>query len=409
MMSFALPVAPVQPAANGATALQPGQTLQFAALVQQAAGTNPAPILLAPVATGQDGIAQNSEVSSDSFDVTTAEGLMALLTQTIAVLQSTGEDVKPKEVLAAFAAALGETASAGFGDLDAVSQLSDPELAIDLQNIVSQALPVPTTVTQLSVAFAGVPAVAREMAVAPSVAKPSQSVAAGVTRGETTQQPETSENVQALAATKSSEGSGAEGLKGPQPEPAAALPRIVAVNTAGTVPDSLPRDVAVTALPQVQVPQDMHRIAPTPMAAPHHAPSPDDQLRQHVGQQIRTADLGDAKFRFSLSPYGMGDIEIEVVRTEAGRVQIAMTADSPSVLHVLRHDKDQLLDALQSRGISMDTADLDFQTFDDRGRQSQQRTPAPMRTNLSIEQDVDAASAPAARVAGGSGLLDILT
>ena len=409
MMSFALPAAPVQPAANGAAALQPGQTLHFAALVQQAAGTNPAPILLAPVATGQDGIAQISEVSSDSFDVTTAEGLMALLTQTIAVLQSTGEDVKPKEVLAAFAAALGETASAGFGDLDAVSQLSDPELAIDLQNIVSQAFPVPTTVTQLSVAFAGVPAVAREMAVAPSVAKPLEHGAAGVSRGETTQQPATLENVQAAAATQSSEVLGAEDLKGPQPEPAAALPRIVAVNTAGTVPDSLPRDVAVTALPQVQVPQDMHRIAPAPMAAPHHAPSPDDQLRQHVGQQIRTADLGDAKFRFSLSPYGMGDIEIEVVRTEAGRVQIAMTADSPSVLHVLRHDKDQLLDALQSRGISMDTADLDFQTFDDRGRQSQQRTPAPMRTNLSIEQDVDAASAPAARVAGGSGLLDILT
>jgi flagellar hook-length control protein FliK len=105
----------------------------------------------------------------------------------------------------------------------------------------------------------------------------------------------------------------------------------------------------------------------------------------------------------------MGDIEIEVVRTETGRMQIAMTAETASVLHVLRHDKDQLLDALQSRGIAMENTDLDFQTFDDRGRQNQQQPQSPMLTNFAPEQEADANPVPAARVTGGSGLLDILT
>jgi flagellar hook-length control protein FliK len=110
-----------------------------------------------------------------------------------------------------------------------------------------------------------------------------------------------------------------------------------------------------------------------------------------------------------MSPYGMGDIEIEVVRTETGRMQITMTAETASVLQILRHDKDQLLDALQSRGIAMETADLDFQTFDDRGRQNQQQPQSLMLTNLAPEQEADASPVPAVRVTGGSGLLDILT
>ena len=119
------------------------------------------------------------------------------------------------------------------------------------------------------------------------------------------------------------------------------------------------------------------------------------------------------KLRFSLSPYGMGEIEIEVVRSETGRMQIAMTTESASVLNMLRQDREQLLDALQSRGISADNADLDFQTFDDRGRNGGQQHGPEFTQKAAQANDAPGSDAqPLAQTPSSNlsaGQLDILT
>lgn len=94
----------------------------------------------------------------------------------------------------------------------------------------------------------------------------------------------------------------------------------------------------------------------------------------------------------------MGEIEIEVVRSEAGRMQIAMTTESASVLNMLRQDREQLLDALQSRGISAENADLDFQTFGDRGRNGgQQQGPEYTQTTAQADDAQGGDAAPTAQ------------
>lgn len=155
--------------------------------------------------------------------------------------------------------------------------------------------------------------------------------------------------------------------------------------------------------------------APTPPPAPNPTAAPEEQLRQHVTQQIRSLDVGDNKMRFSLSPFGMGEIEVEVMRSENGRMQIAMTTETASVLNVLRQDREQLLDALQARGISADSADLDFQTFGERGRQDGRDARGVLQENAEGPGELDgltqsdAGSAPATRMTTGPGQLDILT
>ena len=161
---------------------------------------------------------------------------------------------------------------------------------------------------------------------------------------------------------------------GPATPAASAASAAIAPAFAAQVDAAAPRELPpVTAL-QAQLPPDLARAAPaTAVAAGAQAPTTaDDQLRRHVSQQIRSVDLKDNKFRFSLAPHGLGEIEIEVLRNEAGRVQIAMAAESASVLGALRQDRDQLLDALQARGILADNADLDFQTFGERDRNGAQ-------------------------------------
>ena len=160
----------------------------------------------------------------------------------------------------------------------------------------------------------------------------------------------------------------------PAASAASAASAAIAPAFAAQVDAAAPRELPpVTAL-QAQLPPDLARAAPaTAVAAGAQAPTTaDDQLRRHVSQQIRSVDLKDNKFRFSLAPHGLGEIEIEVLRNEAGRVQIAMAAESASVLGALRQDRDQLLDALQARGILADNADLDFQTFGERDRNGAQ-------------------------------------
>ncbi|NUH64943.1 flagellar hook-length control protein FliK [Sulfitobacter sp. S0837] len=379
----------------------------------------------------------------------TAEDLMALLDDTIAGLHEGSAPVTPKSALASFAKALGEGPVETVGDLSAVAQLADPEVEAAVQDKINGALRVVSGAGQLSVASAGVPMVGRNMTTA--AAQPSDAstaptpgaqivIAAGLSATKSAV-PQGLQTGAGSAVTPASGGGGGASvslrhdgaasstveadaiLNSAAPRSAvseqfAEAVKVLQTAVPGNGADAVLREA--TTASQSGPAGEPVRLSPPPPAAttpsaPNPTAAPEEQLRHHVAQQIRSFEATDNRMRFSLSPYGMGDIEIEVVRGEGGRMQIAMTTESASVLQMLRHDREQLLDALNARGISADSSDLDFQTFGERGRQDGREPQAASHSNAEGAgqsenlSDSDASAPPAPRNASGPGQLDILT
>ena len=437
----------VQTAAGLGQPPQKGAVEGFATLMQGMASQEAAP---EPQVQAMQTPLPETDTAEDALpegiDLETAEGLMALMDRTIAGLEETNNPVTPKAALAAFAEALGAAPPDSVGALEAVAQFDDPSLEAALEEKLGRALRIPTPASQLSIASAVVPVVGRIAIVkgqalgmaegaAPALqidgnlgqvaAKPvtsgdtpvlrltpastTEMVAAPVAAGEASTVPAAQVDLSAEAAdpriTAAADrfSASVDAAKAPQP------------GTSAPAAEAALREVAALTAPQAPQSEGLRLSPPqpTPAPAPNPAAAPDEQLRQHVSQQIRGLDTADNKLRFSLSPYGMGEIEIEVVRSETGRMQIAMTTESASVLNMLRQDREQLLDALQSRGISADNADLDFQTFDDRGRNGGQQQ-GPEFTQKAAQAD-DAPGSDAQPLAQppssnlSAGQLDILT
>lgn len=423
-----------QPSKNGAVE-------GFTALMQGVAKqeTAPQPQIKTPktAAPETDGAA---DTLPEGIDPETAEGLLALMDHTIAELEETNGKVTPKAALAAFAETLGEAPPDGVGALEAVAQLADPTLEAALEEKIAGALRIPTPSSQLSIASAVIPAIARgsmgsvQEQQVPNMLKAEgvgfaqiasgtpKMPTAGVAMVGDAQMSRLSTDAKIDASTTVAKSIDASaGITDPRMAAADQLSAAVEYSKAPQPGVNAPaaeaalREVAALTAPQAPQSETLRLSSPqpTPAPAPNPAAAPEEQLRQHVAQQIRGLDTGDNKLRFSLSPYGMGEIEIEVVRSEAGRMQIAMTTESASVLNMLRQDRDQLLDALQSRGISADNADLDFQTFGERGSNGGQQDGPEFTTNLSQADDPQGSEAqPLAPTPSPSliaGQLDILT
>ncbi|MDF3350957.1 hypothetical protein HKX17_12415 [Sulfitobacter sp. KE34] len=444
-----LQAAPAVPNAAGlGQPSEKGAAEGFAALMQGLAGQGGG-----SEAQGQDLQAAAPEVEAapdplpDDIDLETAEGLIALMDHTLAGLEETSQQITPKAALAAFAEALGEAPPENLGALEAVAQLDDPSLEAAWEERIAGALRLPTPASQLSIASAALPVVGRMamgqaqqgarvmaseggapvlQAEGPAEQSGFQTVMSSeapapraATVGAT--EPPLAAKAEASATTAAKVDLSIEAA---DPRLTAAAERFSAAVDAAKVAqpgtnapaaEAVLREVAALTAPQAPQSEGLRLSPPqpTPAPAPNPAAAPEEQLRQHVSQQIRSLDTADNKLRFSLSPYGMGEIEIEVVRSEAGRMQIAMTTESASVLNMLRQDREQLLDALQSRGISAENADLDFQTFGDRGRNGgQQQGPAFTQTTAQADDAQGGDAAPTAQTPSprlGAGQLDILT
>ncbi len=419
----------------------------FAALMQGMAGQEAAS---EPQVQAMQAPLPETDTAEDALPegvgLETAEGLMALMDRTIAGLEETNNPVTPKAALAAFAEALGAAPPDSVGALEAVAQFDDPSLEAALEEKLGRALRIPTPTSQLSIASAVVPVVGRIAIVKGQALGMSEGAAPALQIdgivGQVTAKPVTSGDTPVLrlapasttemvaapvAAGEASTVPAAQvdlGAEAADPRITAAADRFSASVDAAKVPqpganapaaEAALREVAALTAPQAPQSEGLRLSPPqpTPAPAPNPTAAPEEQLRQHVSQQIRGLDTADNKLRFALSPYGMGEIEIEVVRSETGRMQIAMTTESASVLNMLRQDREQLLDALQSRGISTDNADLDFQTFDDRGRNGGQQQ-GPEFTQRAAQAD-DAPGSDAQPLAQtpssnlSAGQLDILT
>lgn len=437
----------VQTAAGLGQPPQKGAVEGFATLMQGMAGQEATPD---PQVQAMQTPLPETDTAEDALpegiDLETAEGLMALMDRTIAGLEETNNPVTPKAALAAFAEALGAAPPDSVGALEAVAQFDDPSLEAALEEKLGRAMRIPTPASQLSIASAVVPVVGRIAIVKGQALGMSEGAAPALQIdgivGQVTAKPVTSGDTPVLRLAPAST---AEMVAAPvaageaSTVPAAQVdlsaeaadPRITAATdrfsaavdvakapqpgTSAPAAEAALREVAALTAPQAPQSEGLRLSPPqpTPAPAPNPAAAPDEQLRQHVSQQIRGLDTADNKLRFSLSPYGMGEIEIEVVRSETGRMQIAMTTESASVLNMLRQDREQLLDALQSRGISADNADLDFQTFDDRGRNGGQQQGPEFTQKAAQANDAPGSDAqplpqpPSSNLSAGQ--LDILT
>ena len=449
-----LQVAPaVQTAAGLGQPSQKGAAEGFAALMQGMAGQEAAS---EPQVQAMQAPLPETETAEDALpegiDLETAEGLLALMDHTIAGLEETNNPVTPKAALAAFAEVLGAAPPDSVGALEAVAQFDDPSLEAALEEKLGRAMRIPTPASQLSIASAVVPVVGRIAIVKGQALGMSEGAAPALQIdgivGQVAAKPVSSGDTSVLRLTPTpTTEMGATGAASAAPVAAAeastisvaqvdlsaeaADPRITAATDrfsasvdAAKAPqpganapaaEAALREVAALTAPQAPQSEGLRLSPPqpTPAPAPNPAAAPEEQLRQHVSQQIRGLDTTDNKLRFSLSPYGMGEIEIEVVRSETGRMQIAMTTESASVLNMLRQDREHLLDALQSRGISADNADLDFQTYDDRGRNGGQQQGPEFTQNAAQADDAPGSDAqPLAQTPSSNlsaGQLDILT
>lgn len=437
----------VQTAAGLGQPPQKGAVEGFAALMQGMAGQE---ATSEPQVQAMQTPLPETDTAEDALpegiDLETAEGLMALMDHTIAGLEETNNPVTPKAALAAFAEALGAAPPDSVGALEAVAQFDDPSLEAALEEKLGRALRIPTPTSQLSIASAVVPVVGRIAIVKGQALGMSEGAAPALQIdgivGQVTAQPVTSGDTPVLRLAPASTAemvaapvAAGEASRVPAAQvdlsAEAADPRITAAadrfsasvdaakapqpGTSAPAAEAALREVAALTAPQAPQSEGLRLSPPqpTPAPAPNPAAAPEEQLRQHVNQQIRGLDTADNKLRFSLSPYGMGEIEIEVVRSETGRMQIAMTTESASVLNMLRQDREQLLDALQSRGISADNADLDFQTFDDRGRNGGQQQGLEFTQRAAQADDAPGSDAqPLAQPPSpnlSAGQLDILT
>lgn len=437
----------VQTAAGLGQPPQKGAVEGFATLMQGMAGQEATP---EPQVQAMQTPLPETDTAEDALpegiDLETAEGLMALMDRTIAGLEETNNPVTPKAALAAFAEALGAAPPDSVGALEAVAQFDDPSLEAALEEKLGRAMRIPTPASQLSIASAVVPVVGRIAIVKGQALGMSEGAAPALQIdgivGQVTAKPVTSGDTPVLRLAPASTAemvaapfAAAEASTVPAAQvdlsAEAADPRITAATdrfsaavdvakapqpgTSAPAAEAALREVAALTAPQAPQSEGLRLSPPqpTPAPAPNPAAAPDEQLRQHVSQQIRGLDTADNKLRFSLSPYGMGEIEIEVVRSETGRMQIAMTTESASVLNMLRQDREQLLDALQSRGISADNADLDFQTFDDRGRNGGQQQGPEFTQKAAQANDAPGSDAqplpqpPSSNLSAGQ--LDILT
>ncbi|MGR3592308.1 MAG: flagellar hook-length control protein FliK [Limimaricola soesokkakensis] len=181
--------------------------------------------------------------------------------------------------------------------------------------------------------------------------------------------------------------------------PEAAEPTLrepVTVEAAQSAPRTL--DAGVTSRAPME-PQ-----APPPPAAPQLASG----FSRAVASQIRNATLSDGVTRISLTPGGIGEIEIDLTQ-EDGQLRVVIRAENQGVLQALRGDREGLAALLGNEGAGFDESQLSFESFDrgnggDRGDGRPAAVPA-----IENDAETDPVTGPATPSGGGAGRLDMLT
>lgn len=142
---------------------------------------------------------------------------------------------------------------------------------------------------------------------------------------------------------------------------------------------------------------------------PEPALPPPSGFARNLSQQIRSASFTDGQTRIALAPRGLGEIEIDMLPDEAGKLRIVLRAENPAVLQALRGDRDGLLLALSDGGANVEDSNLDFEDFSQRRQRNGDNERVPLGNPSGVEaDDAQMITTPQPRLPG-TGALDILT
>ncbi|EAR51761.1 RNA polymerase sigma factor [Oceanicola granulosus HTCC2516] len=159
------------------------------------------------------------------------------------------------------------------------------------------------------------------------------------------------------------------------------------------------------ALPATEsAPRPAAPAAATPAAPP--APPEAAPFTRKIAAQIQQVGVGEGRTVVQLRPDGLGQIEVELMRTEEGALRVVMKVENPGVLQALRTDRDTLLGLLGAAGSDLGAGDLEFGTFERGGQRQQQDAP---ETALAASGDPEPDQQSDDRPILGDGRVDIIT
>ena len=240
--------------------------------------------------------------------------------------------------------------------------------------------------------------------VAPGNAAPGP-VASTVPDGAT--DPELAPNAQIAAQPAATEGQEATSTAAPTDPRTAAQSMTAAggenLKPSGPIPAvTQPTPQTASASPQViETVQTQSVDAPTNVAKTSAEPTAAFSFARNVAAQVRGTSFEEGKTRIELAPRGLGDIEVEVARDDAGKLKVVLRAENPSVLTAFRGDRDVIVNMLRESGLEVDEAEVGFESFE--GHSDRQETAqidldsfqgASVVTEADIEDETEVTAAP---------------
>ncbi|EPX78047.1 flagellar hook-length control protein FliK [Salipiger mucosus] len=109
-----------------------------------------------------------------------------------------------------------------------------------------------------------------------------------------------------------------------------------------------------------------------------------------IANQLRNAQFTQNRMKVELAPRGLGELEIDVETDAAGKMRATIRAENPMVLDMLRSDKSQLHELLQSKGFELSSDDLEFSERDSEGSTGGEGQPGDATEEAGIPSEDDA-------------------
>lgn len=148
--------------------------------------------------------------------------------------------------------------------------------------------------------------------------------------------------------------------------------RVILVNALAQSPREISQLVGETTGAGANMTTQAIAAAPAMSAV---APRPGTGARassfaSNIAAQIKGVSFAEGTTRVELMPKGLGGIEIEIARDDAGKLRVVLRAENPAVLNAMRTDREVLVTMLRDGGTSVDDGAVSFESARD-GREGQ--------------------------------------
>ncbi|WPY94899.1 flagellar hook-length control protein FliK [Limimaricola variabilis] len=171
----------------------------------------------------------------------------------------------------------------------------------------------------------------------------------------------------------------------------------------------LPENARPGALELPQQARQAEAAAPLRAPTPAAPPPPPSGFSRALTAQIREAGVVEGHTRISLTPGGLGEIEIDLAQ-ENGQMRVVIRAENQAVLQALRGDRDGIAALLGDAG-GLDDGQLSFESFargDDRDDDGGKGRRAPSQ-GVDGAETAEAALPDAVMPSLSTDRLDIIT